>query len=265
VSGVAGSGKSFTVSLAIKEIFYRHGAGYAEVLSTTKSAANNVSGQTISSFLKLGNLFSLWCRCISHFYFPILFLGKRGLDDVKESSITNQDILEFRAQHPHLRELYIDECGLLNCLAFDNLDKILRKYCDGNRPFGGLRIVLIGDVMQLPPIKSRFAGNGDNRLFFFQSDRFCRDPSAPFFVFYLDEVQRQKDKDLIDLLNRIRIGEHTQADLDRINSTCGKRISKTIVAKLKECLRGLLNSQLNSPCAKTREKLDKKLRYYDAC
>lgn len=102
----------------------------------------------------------------------------------------------------------------------DVIDRILRVFRKKQyEPFGGVQVVLIGDVFQLPPIvkqdiKEIFSNIYDSH-YFFSSNVFKE--SNPAYI-ELKKVYRQKDLLFIDLLNRIRIDEVSDEDVKLLNS-----------------------------------------------
>jgi ATP-dependent exoDNAse (exonuclease V) alpha subunit len=86
----------------------------------------------------------------------------------------------------------------------------LRKLKGNNLPFGGVQLVVIGDFLQLEPVEK---GPFDPK-FAFESASWQK---ANFETIYLKKVFRQEDPGFIELLARIRLGEQTQADLDKLS------------------------------------------------
>ena len=167
--------------------------------------------------------------------------GKMDLESVNPFSIIFEQSWHIDARS-YLKILFIDECSLLTCRGIGIISDLMKKMMVNAKPFGGVRIILIGDVLQLPPI-IREDKLLDQRKYFFQSDLFCC--SDLFHVYYLKKVFRQKDKTLIDILNRIRIGKHTQEDITYINENCGKQVGLKMLIRVKECLAGLFESQID--------------------
>ncbi len=116
--------------------------------------------------------------------------------------------------------LIIDEASMLSSYLLDAIDVILRyirkKY---DLPFGGVQILFIGDLHQLPPVVKR----GDweilqeyySSIFFF--DSFVLRNNLPI-VIELKEIFRQKDEKFIEILNGIRNNDITEEDFKLLNS-----------------------------------------------
>ena len=107
--------------------------------------------------------------------------------------------------------LLLDEISMVGDELFDLLDQVLRLVRRNvYEPFGGLQLILLGDVMQLPPVKAKF---------FFRSQAWVdlcggTDPNAPslidFFVF--NQCRRFTNMEWFHLLARVRMGEITTRD-----------------------------------------------------
>ncbi len=126
IHGKAGTGKSYF----IKNIL-RPNLGNTVFLSFTNIAALNIKGQTIHRFLSanpalMTRPFSLW-------------------PEVKK--------LEIEINLRHIKTLVIDEISMVHRDLFDKLDECLREIKNIAKPFGGLQIIIIGDLFQLPPIE----------------------------------------------------------------------------------------------------------------
>ena len=101
----------------------------------------------------------------------------------------------------------------------DGIDQSLRINREINKPFGGVQIILIGDLFQLPPVVTGDELAAMNHLYpegsyFFNSNSYSK---GKFIKFELNKIFRQKDEDFIKILNHIRIAKINQNDLDSIN------------------------------------------------
>jgi hypothetical protein len=101
----------------------------------------------------------------------------------------------------------------------DIIDAALRRYGPKpTKPFGGVQIIMFGDLYQLPPIVS-----GEEREFFeenYQSEFFFDATSwdkAPFDVIELTKVYRQKDQEFIGVLNGIRLNQVSSEQVALLN------------------------------------------------
>ncbi len=191
VTGKAGTGKSTLLD------YFRHTTHKkVAVLAPTGVAALNVQGQTIHSF----------CR----------FKPDITLDKVKKLSGKSA------ALYRNLDTIVIDEISMVRADLLDCVQKFLRL--NGPHPhqwFGGLQMVFIGDLYQLPPVVTSAEAHiftvEYETPYFFSSHIFNEPTFAVEFV-ELEKVYRQTDKDFIQLLNAIRNRSVTEDDLLRLNS-----------------------------------------------
>jgi len=207
LTGRAGTGKSTLLRYITANTAKKH-----VVLAPTGIAAINVGGQTLHSFFRIP-------------FKPTM------PDDPDFAS----NILRKRMRYPQhlvalLKELeliIIDEVSMVRADTIDFIDKILRVYCgDLRRPFAGKQLLMVGDVFQLEPVVT-----ADTR------DIIARQYGTPYFfnakVFgeitlvpiELRKVYRQSDPDFVGLLDRVRDGHPTPADISTINSRLADRES----------------------------------------
>ncbi|MEK6873068.1 MAG: DEAD/DEAH box helicase [Nanoarchaeota archaeon] len=188
ITGRAGTGKS-----TLLDYFRNHTKKEIVVLAPTGVAAVNVNGQTIHSFFG---------------FKPTITIEK-----VKKIYGKNEDLYKM------IDIIIIDEISMVRADILDCIDKFLRiNSKDKNKPFGGVRIVFIGDLYQLPPIvkdkeKELFKTYYKSQYFF---DSYVFENLDIEFV-ELDKVYRQTDEKFINLLNAIRNKSITQEELIQIN------------------------------------------------
>jgi hypothetical protein len=115
--------------------------------------------------------------------------------------------------------LVIDEISMVRADLLDGVDSVLRRFRRNNLPFGGVQLLLIGDLYQLPPVvkeeewrllKGRYA-----TPYFFSSTALERTEMVTIELRY---VYRQVERRFIDLLNRIRDGQMDAAALQALNA-----------------------------------------------
>jgi hypothetical protein len=213
ITGGAGSGKTHVLKLSIANTLYRYGMNSFVVLAYTKMAASLVNGMTYHSFLGMsGNKNNDG----NHDFDP------RKIGEHLNGLKTSVRLLQIQST---LRIIYIDEVGMLSNQQLEYLDQILKHIKNNRKPFGGIQIILCGDVLQLPPIMDNKVGSPlirSDRLFFFHSDAYQK---GKFETIYLEVSYRQKDKSFLKILNRMREGNCTKKDCDIINSTWGSAVS----------------------------------------
>ncbi|MFC1861316.1 AAA family ATPase [Chloroflexota bacterium] len=177
ITGRAGTGKSTLLSY-----FSRTTKKKVVILAPTGVAALNVKGQTIHSF----------------FGFKPNITAER----VKRQRFKSENSNIYKK----LDVIVIDEISMVRADLLDCVDKFLRlNGPDALKPFGGIRMIFIGDLYQLPPV---VAGN-ERMLFktvyetpYFYSARVFDSLEMEFVE--LEKVYRQQDKRFINLLNSIR-------------------------------------------------------------
>ena len=191
LTGRAGTGKSTLLRL-IRSTTQRKMA----VLAPTGVAALNVRGQTLHSF----------------FSWPGKLLRPT---DIKRS--------RKRRLYERLDTIVIDEVSMVRADLLDRVDEFLRLNRDEpDRPFGGVQVVLIGDLFQLPPV---VASPGERSLF---EGEHAQYPSPHFFdarvwegceleMIELNRVFRQKARQFVRLLDAVREGHFDEDDLEDLN------------------------------------------------
>lgn len=114
--------------------------------------------------------------------------------------------------------LIIDEVSMLRADTLDAIDALLRNIRRNQKPFGGVQMVYIGDIFQLPPVvkedewsllKDHYAGT-----FFFHAHSIQQ--TNPIYL-ELKKIYRQGNPVFVELLNRVRNNQATQEDLQRLN------------------------------------------------
>jgi len=189
LTGRAGTGKSTLLSL------FRHTSRkQCVILAPTGVAALNVQGQTIHSF----------------FGFPGKFITPADIRIRRDKAVT------FRK----LETLIIDEVSMVRADIIDCIDYALRMARNINAPFGGVQMIFIGDLFQLPPIVS----SPEEKLFFQQNYDSPHFFSANVFkkgfkyeMIELKKVYRQSERHFVRLLDAVREGEIDYDDLETLN------------------------------------------------
>ena len=191
VTGKAGTGKS-----TLLEYFRQRTKKNVAVLAPTGVAALNVNGQTIHSF----------------FLIPPNITPEKVL----EHKLTKKRIKLVQA----LDMIIIDEASMLRADLLDCIDVALRHYRgEQSLPFGGIQMVFIGDLYQLPPVvvgayeKELFRTHYESPYFFSAK---CLENTEMEFL-ELEKIYRQKDDGFISLLNKIRDNSVDVEDLNVLN------------------------------------------------
>lgn len=105
----------------------------------------------------------------------------------------------------------IDEVSMLDGTLFAAADKVAKAIKGNREPFGGMRVVVVGDFFQLPPVKKK--------LWAFESKAW---QECDFLHINLTEFVRQSDADFLSVLNDVRLGECTPRVEKFLNSRVGK-------------------------------------------
>lgn len=256
LTGKAGTGKT-TFLKYLKKITHKK----MIVLAPTGVAAINASGETIHSFFHLQ---------------PSVYLPEdsrlktdKELDNPNKKSIFKY--LRFRKSKVelirNLETIVIDEVSMVRCDIMDAIDKILRAYRDSTLPFGGVQMILIGDVYQLPPIVKKdeqeiLGGNYDG-LFFFHSKVMERVINENQLVYIeLQKIYRQKDKDFIELLNRVRVNDMQERDFALFDSKVSSE--KQLVDKTNHIILTTTNVKVKYINEKRLSALRTRSRVYEA-
>ncbi len=177
LTGAAGTGKSFVIKMLLD--FLEKNGIFIGRTASTGVAALNIGGSTLHSFFGIG-------------------LALEDAPTLIQKLYKNKKV-QSRLKSSHC--LVIDEISMVKADLLDKLDLILKYYRHSNKPFGGLQVLLTGDIFQLPPVWK----DDEERLFFFESRAW---QEGNFSVIDLHEIVRQEsDPEFAKLLNRVRFGE----------------------------------------------------------
>jgi len=190
ITGRAGTGKSTFLRYLIKKL-----PKSMAVLAPTGVAALNVRGQTIHSFFG---------------FRPDITLEK--VYQLKPPD-------ELREVYKNLETLIIDEISMVRADLFDCIEAFLRKWGPSPRkPFGGVQMVLIGDLYQLPPVVTSKEKEIFKYLYetpYFFSAKAFKQNLFEFVEF--EKIYRQTDLTFIEILNQIRNGIVEEETFERLN------------------------------------------------
>lgn len=206
LTGVAGVGKSTIVRHIIENSGKR-----TIIVAPTGIAAINVGGSTIHSMF--GIPLGVYC------------------DDVPDGNVEcrvfdSRDIRHKLNRTPKLKKdvlrrvqlVIIDEVSMLRADLLDAIDAVLRMVRNATKPFGGVQMLFVGDMMQLPPVlvdnedslfRTMYAGP-----FFFNARSYR---AIDVKKVQLDKIYRQNDDRFISILNNLRRRELTPENIDALN------------------------------------------------
>ncbi len=168
------------------------------VVAPTGVAAINAGGVTIHSFFQLP-------------FGPHIpeTLSANSLPEDDTSKASGYNVKKFHREKIQIIKsldlLVIDEISMVRADLLDGIDEVLRKYRDRYKPFGGVQLLLIGDLQQLSPVAKDeewdLLKNYYDTVFFFSSKALQQ---TNFVSIELKHIYRQKDAVFIGMLNKIR-------------------------------------------------------------
>ena len=193
LTGNAGTGKSTILAYLRKYILDENTA----VCAPTGVAAINVRGVTIHNFFSFGI-------------------------DVTFEHIQSENYFARNAQAMRaLKTLVIDEISMVRADMLDYVDQALRRFGPRkDQPFGGVQVILIGDLAQIAPIVAKqeereFLASHYRSEFFFDSYAMH---DLDFQTVSLSKIYRQTDTDFIDTLNAVRLNQMDQHHYDFLHN-----------------------------------------------
>ncbi|MEM7492714.1 MAG: AAA family ATPase [Pseudomonadota bacterium] len=181
LTGRAGTGKT-----TLLRKFMEHAGETAIVLAPTGVAAMNAGGQTLHSFFK----------------FPPRLIEPADVKRLRTARLMKA-----------AETIIIDEISMVRADMLDAIDRSLKLNRGSKRPFGGVRMIVSGDLHQLPPVvrgeeveilQDRYGGS-----YFFNAPAF---KEAEFALLALKHVFRQADPQFLSLLGAMRQARITPAD-----------------------------------------------------
>lgn len=189
ITGGAGTGKSTFVRWALKEF-----SGSVLLGAPTTSAAITIGGKTLHSLCQL-----------------------------PPGWITQKDI-QLAPRRKEIQEaklLIIDEISMVTANLLDGVSGFLRRNRNVDKPFGGLPVIMVGDMFQLPPVVPEDIRPNYDKIY--GSTKFynakCLEES-PYYAVELNKTYRQSDQYFVDILTRLREGIDLAQTLDSLNSGC---------------------------------------------
>lgn len=205
LTGPAGSGKS----TLIRKFIEKH-HDETLVCASTGIAAVNIGGVTIHKL----------------FSFPIIPVGYSGIKHLQPDQ-RPADAEKWRI-FKAAKYIIIDEISMVRVDVMDQISWFLHKNFNADGPMGGKKIIMVGDIDQLPPV---VASDKDKEMLFKRNyaspyfmDAACWNPArlTSFKTIALTKVWRQADPEFVGLLNSIKRNEVSPLDIDRLNARCYK-------------------------------------------
>lgn len=193
LTGKAGTGKT-TFLKTLKS----HSHKRMVVVAPTGVAAINAGGVTIHSFFQLP---------LSP-YVPNAKMEQRFAYSKEKRKIMRT-----------IDMLVIDEISMVRSDVLDAVDNVMRRFREHDKPFGGVQLVMIGDLHQLTPVvrdeEEKILSEYYSTTYFFGSKAL---QSIDYVTIELHHVYRQQDESFLKILNDIRDGHPTADDLKTLNS-----------------------------------------------
>lgn len=187
ITGKAGTGKS-----VLLQYFVENSGKRVVVTAPTGVAALNVGGQTIHSFFKMP--------------FDI------ELDELKVD-------YKLREILRNIDTVVIDEISMVRVDLMEAISRKLQIARRNDEPFGGVQMVMFGDLYQLPPVVTdgeldRYFKHNFGGYYFFNAPSIKR---ADFHIYELSNIFRQKDPEFKEVLNAVRHGSFKESQLETLN------------------------------------------------
>ena len=208
LTGKAGTGKT----TLLKEIVNSTHKNTV-IVAPTGIAALNAGGVTIHSFFHFP-LAAFIPDSVNPPIFSEYVKFENRVSIKKHFRMNNMRRSLFR----NLELLIVDEVSMLRADVLDAMDFMLQTIRRNNQPFGGVQLLFIGDLLQLPPVVKNEEWDVLRRYYdgsyFFHSTVIQANP--PLYI-ELDKVYRQSDDAFIKILNNLRNNTITPVDLQVLN------------------------------------------------
>lgn len=195
LTGKAGTGKTTFLKTIVEKSRKR-----PIVVAPTGVAAINAGGVTIHSFFQLP---------FSPYVPGAKVESKFDFGREKRKIIASIDLL------------IIDEISMVRADLLDAIDTVLRRFRNHYQPFGGVQLLMIGDLAQLTPVMTpedeRILKPYYDTPYFFGSKALQQ---IDYVTIQLEHVYRQQDLSFIGILNQVRNGHPTEETMMRLNTRC---------------------------------------------
>ena len=208
LTGKAGTGKTTLLKKIVSSTYKQ-----TVIVAPTGIAALNAGGVTIHSFFQLpfGGFIPDF-KVSAQFTQHVKLETKSTLMRNFRMNATRKSIMRS------VELLIIDEVSMLRADVLDAIDWTLRNVRKVNKPFGGVQMLFIGDLLQLPPVIKpqvwSFLKDYYHGIYFFNA---LSIHEAPPLYIELEKVYRQDDEKFLDVLNNLRNNNITKVDVDLLN------------------------------------------------
>ncbi len=188
LTGQAGTGKTTLIKEYVK--YCRKNKIKVALTSSTGMSAIEIGGTTINRFI--GN------RIIDN------------INDYESASFVEKEWESIKKNINRYNVLIIDEISMLKGKMIDLIDHILKKAKESPEPFGGIRVIFVGDFLQLSPVWK----SNEEKIFAFESESWKQ---ADFQIINLTKIHRQKNREFAQKLSWIRFGVNNSEVTSFIN------------------------------------------------
>ena len=202
ILGSAGTGKSWIIKTMEEYINTNKRDSKIYLCSTTGISAYNIGGMTIHSFMGIGTgemeIEALICK---------INRKKKYRDRIITTDI-----------------LIIDEVSMLSAELFEKLNRICQAIRKSKQFFGGIQIILTGDLLQMCPVFNRniefTKGEEQDTRLIIESPEFTKEFNKKNgnVVILIENFRQKNDSTFINLLLRVREGKHTEDDINVLKS-----------------------------------------------
>lgn len=191
--GFGGTGKTYTLNTLIKLLV---NSGYGDFNNTFATAPTGIAALNLIRGMTLHRWSGVGIKVRDYEW---------SLAKIESNPITE-------ARWKNTKFLIIDEISMVSCEFFERLDLLAREVRRCDMPFGGIRLILSGDFLQLPPVKEKYVFTGTT----FSEIFFGSNPLGKVFLF--DTPYRFNDLQYFQLLSRFRVAQPIPEDIKLIES-----------------------------------------------
>lgn len=193
LTGAPGSGKTYVLNQFIR--LAKEAKKRVAVTASTGIAATHIGGTTIHSWSGLGI--------------------RDAISERDEKWLKDNDRLLKR--YNNVDVLVLDEVSMIHGKRLDMINQVCKWLRESDEPFGGIQVILTGDLFQLPPIN-----RGDTSIDFVHLSQAWAELQPQ--ICYLSEQHRQEKDPLLDLLEAMRTNDVGEAHFDALSERLGREI-----------------------------------------
>lgn len=218
ITGKAGSGKTYFLTEQSKKTSKKY-----VITAPTGIAAVNAGGITLNSLFQIP----------PGTFVPDVITQQADIYSFDYIVSNLNYSLSKKTFLQELELMFIDEVSMLRSDQISLIDAILKKVRNNNLPFGGVQVIFIGDLFQLPPVLPNdliklYTRHYDSEFFF---DSFPI-KNNPVIQIELPFTHRQTDESFINLLNRVRTNNLAADDLSRLNERWVSSVEERFITHL---------------------------------